>query len=240
MAEASLVAEGAFLFEVYERLQAHYDLDRWHWRSDTPAFDICVGAVLVQHTAWSNVEKALANLREAEQFSPEAIRSMSRDRLAGLLRPAGMPLTKANRLKAFVDLSDRHGSLQTLLALPAGELRAALLATHGIGPETADVIVLYASKQLMKVHDAYTQRLMRRLGIGPERDGYPVWASWMAQRLPPDVRLYQRFHAGVVVHCKETCKATPKCGACPLLEVCAYGRGAEGRSNPLTTNPERP
>ena len=135
-----------------------------------------------------------------------------------------MPLTKAVRLKAFVTLAASHGSLDRLLALPAAELRPVLLATRGIGPETADVIVLYASKQLVKVHDAYSQRLMRRLGTGPERDGYGVWAAWLADRLPPEVRLYQRFHAAVVVHCKETCRAAPKCDRCPLLDLCAFGR----------------
>src|SRR5262249_38655543 len=110
-----------------------------------------------------------------------------------------------------------------LLALPAMDMREALLATPGIGPETADVIALYGAKALINVHDAYTQRLLRRLGLGPERDGYAIWASWLAQRLPQEVRVFQRVHAGIVVHCKDTCRARPKCAACPLLEICAYG-----------------
>ncbi len=216
--------ERKFLLEVFERLKAHYDLDRWHWQAETPAFDICVGAILVQHTAWAQVEKALANLQEAACFSPEAIAAMDEDDLAVLLRPSGMPLTKAKRLKAFVALAQDHRGLDGLLALAPLELRALLLATRGIGPETADVIVLYAANGLINVHDAYTQRLMRRIGIGPNRDGYAVWSAWLAERLPSQVRVFQQYHAAIVVHCKETCRARPKCGACPLLDVCAFGR----------------
>jgi endonuclease-3 related protein len=221
---AGLEKEAVFLAEVFRRLSARYDLDRWHWREDTPAFDICLGAILVQHTAWANVERALDNLRAAGVITPEAVLEAPEDDLARLLRPAGLPATKARRLKTFLSLAAQHGSLEALLALPAEDLRRVLLATHGIGPETADVIVLYASKQLVKVHDAYTQRLMRRLGLGPERDGYDVWARWLADRLPADVRHYQLYHAGIVVHCKETCRSVPKCAQCPLLDICGYGK----------------
>jgi endonuclease-3 related protein len=217
-------AETTFLLDVFARLEAYYDLDRWHWQANTPAFDICVGAILVQHTAWAQVEKALANLCEAGCFSPEAIAAIGEADLAVLLRPAGMPLTKAKRLKAFVALAKGDRGLDGLLALAPLELRAVLLATRGIGPETADVIVLYAANGLINVHDAYTQRLMRRLGIGPDRDGYAVWSVWLAERLPPEVRVFQQYHAAIVVHCKETCRARPKCRACPLLDVCAFGR----------------
>lgn len=218
-------AETRLLLEVFKRLEARYKLDRWHWQPGTPAFDICVGAILVQHTAWSNVEKALVNLRARGAYTPEALVAIPAEELAELLRPAGMPLTKAVRLKTFFELAERHGGLDRLLAQPAAKLRSLLLSTHGIGPETADVIVLYASKQLAKVHDSYTQRLLRRLGTGPERDGYAVWASWLTDRLPSDVHLYQQYHAAVVIHCKETCRATPKCHDCVLLDMCAFGRG---------------
>jgi endonuclease-3 related protein len=223
-AESQRVEEAAFLAEVFRRLSARYDLDRWHWREDTPAFDICLGAILVQHTAWSNVERALDNLRTAGAFSADAILATPDEELAGLLRPAGLPATKARRLKTFLGLAAEYGSLGALLALRAEDLRRLLLATPGIGPETADVIVLYASKQLVKVHDAYTQRLMRRLGLGPERDGYAVWAGWLAERLPAEVRHYQLYHAAIVVHCKETCRAVPRCPECPLRDLCAYAQ----------------
>lgn len=212
-----------FVLDVYRRLEATYDLDRWHWRDDTPSFDICVGAILVQHTAWSQVEKAIANLTSAGLFSMDAFRIADVEALALHVRPAGMPLTKATRLKAFAALCQSYGGLKPLLALPPPKLRAALLATSGIGPETADVILLYGARALVNVHDAYTQRLLRRLGVGPDRDGYAVWASWLAERLPQEVRVFQRFHAGIVVHCKETCRALPKCNACLLLDSCAYG-----------------
>jgi endonuclease-3 related protein len=220
--------ERSLLLEAFGRLREHYDLDRWHWQESTPAFDICAGAILVQHTAWTNVEKALANLRDAGAFSIEGIARLDDEALAALVRPAGFPRTKARRLKAFASLALDCGSLDALLRLPASELRALLLSTDGIGPETADVILLYAAKRLVSVHDAYTQRLLRRLGVGPERDGYAVWASWLGDHLPRDVGFHQRFHAAVVVHCKETCRARPRCSACPLLGVCAYGRGSAG------------
>jgi len=228
--------ERSILLQAFDRLQKRYDLDRWHWQESTPALDICVGAILVQHTAWANVERAIGNLRAAGAFSLEAIAQMDGAGLAALVRPAGLPMTKARRLKAFASLALGRGSLAALLALPPSELRARLLSTEGIGPETADVILLYAARRPVSVHDAYTQRLLRRLGIGPGRDGYADWASWLAERLPPGLRLRQRFHAAVVVHCKETCRARPRCSACPLLDLCAYGRMASrtGGKGPIS------
>jgi endonuclease-3 related protein len=227
--------ERSFLLETFRRLRERYDLDRWHWQASTPAVDVCVGAVLVQHTAWTNVEKAVANLRAAGALSIEAMAGMDDETLAALVRPAGFPLTKARRLKAFASLALRHGGLDLLLGLPTPELRAALLSTEGIGPETADVVLLYAARRPANVPDAYTQRLLRRLGLGPARDGYAAWAAWLANRLPPDLGLLQRFHAGVVVHCKETCRARPRCAACPLLDMCAFGRAsAPGSKGPIS------
>jgi endonuclease-3 related protein len=156
-------------------------------------------------------------------MSLQGMLALGESDLAALVRPAGMPLKKARRLQAFAGTALGRGGLEALLALPPALLRQVLLQTPGIGPETADVIALYAAGGLVKVHDAYTQRLMRRLGLGPDRDAYDVWASWLAERLPPDVSLYQRYHAAIVVHCKETCRSLPKCPGCRLLELCPYG-----------------
>jgi endonuclease-3 related protein len=220
------MADSHFLLEVFERLRSRYELERWHWQANTPALDICVGAILVQHTAWTNVEKALANLRREGALSLEALARPGDDELAALLRPAGTPLTKARRLKAFAALVGRHGSLEALLSLPVAHLRSELLATNGIGPETADVIILYAASGLTQVHDAYTQRLLRRLGLGPDRDGYAAWAAWLAERLPEDVKLHKQFHSAVVLHCKEVCRVRPKCQSCAVLDLCAFGGAA--------------
>ena len=211
------------LAEAHERLAQYYNLDRWHWRDNTTPLDICLGAVLVQHTAWTNVEKALDNLRGAKAMSLETLALIPEEELALLVRPAGTPLTKARRVKALVALVLQYGGFEGLFALPAAELRPLLLSTYGIGPETADVILLYGARRPAIVHDAYTKRLMRRLGTGPERDTYDAWRAWLNERLPYDAAYRRAQHAGIVVHCKETCRSKPRCSQCPLVDMCEYG-----------------
>ena len=207
--------------EVHRRLLDRYDVAVWHWQEDTPALSICLGAILVQHTAWTNVEKALANL---EGISIEQIAALSEDELAAQIRPAGMPLTKARRLQAFAGLVLAHGGFEALWRLPQVELRAELLATNGIGPETADAILLYAARLPVVVHDAYTARLFRRLGAGPQRDSYPAWRQWLDESLPDDAAYRRADHAAIVLHCKTTCRPRPHCAACPLLDLCDFGQ----------------
>ncbi|HEU0075805.1 MAG TPA: endonuclease [Dehalococcoidia bacterium] len=210
------------LLEAHERLLAHYDIDRWHWREDSTATDICLGAILVQHTSWTNVEKALAKLREAGAASFDAIAALTEEEVAALVRPSGTPTVKARRLKVFAELVLTRGGFEGLFALPTPELRALLLSTYGIGPETADVILLYAARRPVIVHDAYTARLCRRLGIGPAGDGYDAWQSWLDERLPDKLAFRWQNHAAVVVHCKETCRVKPRCEGCPLRDVCRF------------------
>jgi endonuclease-3 related protein len=225
--------EAAFLNDVHQRLLAHYDIDRWHWTDATTPFEVCAGAILVQHTGWVNVEKALLNLHAAGVESLEALALTPEDELAVIVRSVGTPLTKARRLKAFAGLALDHGGFAGLFALPLAELRARLLATPGIGPETADVILLYGARAPVLVHDAYTARLMRRLGLGPARDSYESWQSWLDVRLPKDGDYRRRHHAAIVVHCKETCRTRPKCHICPLATVCAF-RDTVASGPPLT------
>ena len=212
------------LIEAHERLLAHYDVDRWHWQEDSSALDVCLGAILVQHTSWTNVEKALLNLKQAAVDSIEALAALSEDEIAALVRPCGTPSVKARRLKVFVHLVFARGGFGGLFSLPTPELRALLLGTHGIGPETADVILLYAARRAVIVHDAYTARLCRRLGLGPERDGYDTWRAWLHERLPEDLDFRRRSHAAIVIHCKETCRVKPLCNVCPLRGVCGFYR----------------
>ena len=208
---------------VHERLAAFYDLDRWHWRDESTPYEICLGSVLVQHTAWTNVEKALANLRDADINSIEKLAALPDDELAALVRPSGTPTVKARRLRAFAELVLSYGGFEGLFALPGDELRRVLLATQGIGPETADVIILYAARQPAIVHDAYTARLMTRLGLGPGGPPrYDTWRNWLDGLLPLDTAYRGRHHAAIVVHCKELCRVKPKCSACPLNDVCRY------------------
>lgn len=211
------------LKDVHDRLAAYYDLDRWHWRDESTPYEICLGSILVQHTAWTNVEKALANLRDAGVGSIEKLASLPDDELGALVRPSGTPTVKARRLQAFAELVLSYGGFEGLFALPDAELRGVLLATPGIGPETADVIMLYAARRPAIVHDAYTARLMRRLGLGPDGpDRYDTWRNWLDRLLPRDARYRGRYHAAIVVHCKELCRVKPKCAACPLNDICEY------------------
>ena len=211
------------LRDVHERLEAYYDLDRWHWRDESTPYEICLGSILVQHTSWTNVEKALANLRDAGIDSIEKLASLPDDELAALVRPSGTPIVKTRRLHAFAEFVLSYGGFEGLFVLPADELRRVLLATPGIGPETADVIMLYAAKLPAVVHDAYTARLMRRLGLGPEGpERYDTWRNWLDGLLPFDAKFRGRHHAAIVVHCKELCRVKPKCADCPLRGVCEY------------------
>jgi endonuclease-3 related protein len=208
--------------EAHERLLAHYDVDRWHWQEHSTAYEICLGAILVQHTSWTNVEKALTNLRGAAVDSMDALAAQAEDEIAALVRPSGTPSVKARRLKVFAGLVLSYGGFDGLFALDTPALREVLLATHGIGPETADVILLYAARRPVIVHDAYTARLCRRLGLGPDRDGYDAWRDWLHQRLPDELDFRRRSHAAIVIHCKETCRVKPRCEACPLRNVCEF------------------
>jgi endonuclease III related protein len=213
------------LLDAHELLLAYYDVDRWHWQEDSSAFDICVGAILVQHTSWTNVEKALSNLTAAGIDSMPAVAALGEDELASLVRPCGTPSVKARRLRVFAELVAARGGFAGLFSMPTPELREVLLATYGIGPETADVILLYAARRPVIVHDAYTARLCRRLGLGPEGNTYDTWRQWLDARLPGDLDFRRRSHAAIVIHCKETCRVKPRCEVCPLAHICEFNGG---------------
>ena len=211
---------------VLARLDAAYDFAGWHWQPHTDPEYICISAVLVQHAAWANVERAIERLRAAGACSLEAALRLSEEELAELVRPAGTPRTKARRLRALAQLAAECGGLARLLTLPPDELPGRLLATHGIGPETADAILLYAAGRPVFEVDAYAVRLFRRLGLGPEGDGYGIWQRWFEEALPPDVGTYRRYHGLIVLHGKATCRPRPRCRGCCLLEICPMGREA--------------
>lgn len=219
----------AFLWDVFRRLHERYGPQHW-WPGDGP-FEVIVGAILTQSAAWTNVEKALANLRAAGALSPAGLHALPEEELAALIRPCGYYRAKARKLKAFTGLLYGRfgGDLDALLALPAGELRALLLGVYGIGPETADSILLYAAGRPAFVIDAYTRRLFARLGLRPEGDGYDAWQALFASRLPADAALFNEYHALIVAHAKAACRARPVCAACPLLSLCPTGaKSAEG------------
>jgi len=224
-------ADPRLLIDILSRLDATYAFREWHWRPETPPLEVCFGAVLVQHTVWDNAERALASLRAAGALSIEGVVTRKEAELAELLRPAGARTVKARRLQALAALIQRvaDGDLGRFLALPAAELRALLLQTHGVGPETADAIVLYAAGAPVFVIDAYTLRLFRRLGLGPASRRYDVWQRWFEAALPRDTDLYRRYHGLIVLHSKQRCRARPRCPGCPLLDLCPAGSASNSR-----------
>ena len=212
------------LLDVYQRLYAAYGPQHW-WPGETP-FEVIVGAILTQSAAWTNVEKAIANLKAAGALSPQGLYGLSEGELARIVRPSGYFNAKARKLKAFVDLLHErfNGDLRRLLALPAPELRPLLLATHGIGPETADSILLYAAGRPVFVIDAYTRRVFSRLGFTPDADTYDGWQRLFTDELPADARLFNEYHALIVRLGKDVCRKRPLCAECPLLPVCPTGQ----------------
>jgi endonuclease-3 related protein len=171
--------------EIYHALDNAYRDDVWHWMPDIAPnpMEIMAGAVLVQHTTWTNAERALAALREAGLLDPHAILSAPQAEIEALVRVSGTPSVKARRLRALCEAIVSAGGVGAFLAQPAAALRSALLATHGVGPETADAIALYAGGKPSFVIDAYTRRIFRRLGLGPQADGYDAWQRWFEAAL---------------------------------------------------------
>lgn len=182
-------------------------------------FEICVGAILTQNTAWTNVEKALANLHGAGVLDPEKLCRIPQKKLARLIQPSGYYNQKAERLKIIAEFFG-GGKMERLFARPLNAARAELLAVKGIGPETADSILLYAANKRSFVVDAYTQRIGRRLGWFDRRD-YGGMKAFFERRLPPSLKVYNEMHALIVRLCKDFCRKTPACAGCPLHDRCA-------------------
>ncbi len=211
------------LLKVYDRLYKTYGPQHW-WPGDTP-FEVIVGAILTQNTNWGNVEKAIANLKAEGILSPEGLRDVNHNHLALLIKPSGYFNIKAGRLKHFINhLYKRHsGSLKKLFSLELNELRHDLLSVKGIGPETADSILLYAGGYPTFVVDAYTVRIFHRLGLLPEDVTYHEVQEIFMDSLPEDVKLFNEYHALIVRLGKESCKPKPRCEGCSLKgEFCNY------------------
>ncbi len=214
------------LREVYERLLGAYGQQGW-WPGDTP-FEVMVGAVLTQNTAWTNVEKAIAALREADALNPPALRTRPLDELAALIRPSGYFNAKARKLRALGEYLGEHGDdVEALFSSrPMDELREELRGLHGVGPETADSMLLYAGNLPSFVIDAYTIRILTRLGI-LNVDSKPSYADAQAmfhEALPRDAALFNEYHALFVAHGKDVCRARrPLCGECVLAAECEFG-----------------
>ncbi len=215
------------LIDIYKRLYARFGPQGW-WPARTP-LEIVVGAILTQNTAWSNVEKAISNLKAARLLSSSAsLEHISSRTLSRLIRPAGYYNLKSSRLKNFFRFlrTQSNGDLKALRRLRAVSLRRKLLSVNGIGPETADSIMLYALGKPVFVVDAYTKRILSRHGLLCERAGYDDVQRIFEKNLPTDRRLFNEYHALIVRLGKERCRKVPRCGGCPLngLKILAKKR----------------
>jgi endonuclease III related protein len=190
-----------------------------HWWPARTPFEVIVGAILTQNTAWSNVERAIANLRRERLLTPRALEKIDQRRLARLIRSSGYFRQKARKLKEFVRFlrRDFDGSLTRMFRTPTAELRERLLAVHGIGRETADSILLYAGGHQVFVVDAYTQRILSRHALSHEKAKYEDVRALFEASLPAEPALYNEFH-GLIVHVgKHWCRTRePRCNVCPL------------------------
>lgn len=206
--------------EIYRRMFERFGPLSW-WPADTP-FEVCVGAILTQNTAWTNVEKAIIALKQATIMTPAAVLDVEPEHLAQLIRPAGYFNIKSTRLKDFVSWLFLHheGSLEHMFAGDWRILRADLLQVRGIGPETADSILLYAGGKPTFVVDTYTRRLFHRLGLLSERADYETTRALFMANLPADAALFNEYHALIVEQCKQFCRSKPRCDGCPLANGC--------------------
>jgi endonuclease-3 related protein len=212
------------LLRLYRRLVAAFGHAAW-WPGESP-FEVCVGAILVQNTAWTNVERTLDLLRSRGLLSFAALHRLPPSRLAPLLRSSGTFRVKARRLRAFLRFlaSEYGGRAEAMHDEAPARLREKLLAVPGIGPETADSIALYAAGHPIFVVDAYTRRIFSRLGLLRGDETYEEIQRFFEEALPHDAALFNDYHAQIVRLGKDVCRARPRCPECPLADLCPRAR----------------
>ncbi len=205
------------LESIYGRLYSAFGPQRW-WPGDSP-FEVAVGAILTQNTSWHNVERAIANLKGRGLLGPRKMHGLAAGELAGIIRPAGYFNIKAKRLKAFLKLlfEQYGGSMKRMDRDDTAVLRRRLLGVNGIGPETADSILLYALHRPVFVVDAYTKRVLSRHGILGRDEPYEVYQGLFHSTLKADAGLFNEYHALLVRIGKSHCRPSrPLCDECPL------------------------
>ena len=204
------------LMEMFERMLDRFGPQDW-WPARTE-FEMMVGAILTQNTNWGNVEKAIVRLKNEKLLSLDALRSLPHTALAERINPAGYYNIKATRVKNLIQfIEERYdGDIEKLLKEETGELRKGLLSVNGIGPETADSIVLYGAKRPIFVVDANTYRILRRHEMVEDQINYDALQELFMDHLPDDVELFNEFHALLVKTGKEYCRKKPICCDCPL------------------------
>lgn len=195
-------------------------------RNRDEIFEIMLGALLTQNTVWGNVVKALTNLESKAGLSLSSIKGLSRDELETLIRPSGYYKQKALKIESLVRFIDNalQGEVMELSKLKPVEARRLLLSVWGIGPETADSILLYGYGMPFFVVDAYTRRVFSRLGLLDEKASYEAVRQFFEENLPDDIRIYRELHALIVEFCKRYCMKTPKCEICPMRTACLYAK----------------
>lgn len=210
------------LLSTYELLLARFGPRHW-WPSDSP-LETAVGAILTQNTAWRNVEQAIGRLKNAGLLSARSLGEASVERVSELVRPAGYYRQKARYVKAFAAflVEAYDGDLANMGRAGTEEVRAQLLGVLGIGPETADSILLYALGRPVFVIDGYTRRIVARLGIREDALGMPYGKlqGFFESHLPRSAALYNEYHALLVSLGKEYCRKRPQCGGCPVRGGC--------------------
>ena len=206
----------AILLKLYRSLRGHYGHRKW-WPGESP-FEVIVGAILTQNTSWKNVEKAIANLKKAGVLTPGRLSRLSHGRLASLIRPAGYFNVKADRIRAFMRFLNRHyeGNLHYLFRADWRKVREELLSVRGIGPETADAILLYAGQKPSFVVDTYTRRLLTRHQFIHGSETYEEIRNLIQEGIPRRTGLYNDYHAQIVEVGKHHCRPQPRCKSCPL------------------------
>jgi endonuclease-3 related protein len=212
------------LLEVFHRLHSRYGPQHW-WPGDG-AFEVIIGAILTQSASWANVDRAIANLKTHGPLEPAALRAVPQEELAILIRPSVYFNAKARKVRAFLQHLWVHydDDLEAMLEKDTQVLRRELLSIHGIGEETADDIVLYAANKPVFVIDAYTRRILDRLGLAPAQDRYSSYQLIFMENLPQDAELFNEYHALLDRHAMETCrKSRPLCVECCLLDLCPTG-----------------
>ncbi len=208
------------------QLERGLPMGTW-WHAQGP-LEIMVGALLTQQTTWASVERALDALRREELLTLEGLAEAARATLEACVRPTGFYRMKAARLQALArHVREAHGSVEALLAQGDGGLRRELLALPGVGPETADTILLYGAGRPFLPVDAYTRRILDRLG-SPLPRGYEEARERLQAGLPADPKAYGAFHARLVEVGKRWCRPRPRCPSCPLLDRCAHGQRVVG------------
>jgi len=209
------------LLEIYNILLVSFGHRKW-WPGETP-FEVMVGAVLTQNTSWSNVEKAISEMKIRGFLTSKKLACADMREVEDAIKSSGYYRQKAERIVLLAKHVERYGSLNEMFAKPLAELREEVLSLKGVGPETADSILLYAAEKPVFVVDAYTRRVFSRIGILPnaEEMNYEEVRSFFEENLPADVRIFNDFHAQIVELAKRFCKKKPVCAGCPLEGRCA-------------------